>query len=141
MPTGLFGLVGNRARSQMAEGLFNAAPPPGWRARSAGTEPGPRVSDAAIALMREVGIDISGGRPKGLADAMGPDVQLIVGLCAEEACPVIPGVRALHWPLPDPRERDLIQFRQIRDDLRTRIAQLVSDLTRGAEGTPPKRDR
>ncbi|HEX9244767.1 MAG TPA: hypothetical protein VGA35_01280, partial [bacterium] len=61
--------------------------------------------------------------------------------CAEEACPVIPGVRALHWPLPDPRERDLIQFRQIRDDLRTRIAQLVSDLTRGAEGTPPKRDR
>ena len=123
----------------MAEGLFNAAPPPGWRARSAGTEPGPRVSEAAIALMREVGIDISGGRPKGLADAMGPDVRLIVGLCAEEACPVIPGVRALHWPLPDPRERDLVPFRQIRDDLRTRIAQLTSDLTRGAEGTPPKR--
>lgn len=116
----------------MAEGLFNASPPAGWRARSAGTEPGPSVSNAAIALMRELGIDISAHRPKRVHDALGPDVEMVVGLCAEEACPVIPGVRSLHWPLPDPRERDLVQFRQIRDDLRVRIHQLVTDLEREA---------
>lgn len=116
----------------MAEGFFNAAPPAEWRARSAGTEPGTTVSDAAIALMREMGIDISAHRPKRVHEALGPDVELIVGLCAEEACPVIPGIRSLHWPLPDPRERDLAQFRQIRDDLRTKIRQLVADLERGA---------
>ncbi len=112
----------------MAEGLFNAAAPPGWRARSAGTEPRTHVSTVAVALLRELGIDISGAQPKRLADALGPDVALVVGLCAEEACPAVPGVPSLHWPLPDPRDRDPAQFRQIRDDLRDRITRLAADL-------------
>ncbi len=74
----------------MAEGLFNARAPAGWRAGSAGTEPAKRVRPEAIAVMREIGIDISGQRPKGLSDVLGPDVALVIGLCAEEACPVVP---------------------------------------------------
>src|SRR3972149_1893073 len=87
----------------MAEALFNAAPPPGWRARSAGTEPKGRVRPEAIAVMGEVGLDISRQVPKRLDQALGPDVALVVGLCAEEICPVVPGARSLHWPLADPR--------------------------------------
>lgn len=116
----------------MAEGLFNALAPAGWEARSAGTDPRDTVRPEAIVAMREAGIDISHHRPKTIADAMTPDVELVVGLCAEEACPVIPGVRALHWPLPNPVGRDVQFFRETRDDLAARIRQLIRDLT-GAE--------
>jgi len=119
----------------MAEALFNAAPPPGWRARSAGTEPKAAVRPEAVAVMREVGIDISRAVPKGLAGARGPDVALVVGLCAEEACPVIPGARSAHWPLPDPRPGDLEDHRRIRDDLRDRLEELAAALR---EERPPR---
>jgi arsenate reductase len=120
------------SRSQMAEGLFNALAPSGWRAGSAGTDPGEHVRAEAITVMREIGIDISGHRPKSLQAAMGPDVQLAVGLCAEEACPVIPGVQSLHWPLPDPAARPLSVFRAVRDELSRRVRVLIQDLTGGA---------
>ncbi len=113
----------------MAEGLFNALAPAGWRAGSAGTDPGDRVRDEAVAAMRETGIDISDHRPKSMEAAMGSDVQLVVGLCAEEACPVLPGVRSLHWPLPDPSGGGIEKFRAVRDDLSQRIRALARDLT------------
>lgn len=113
----------------MAEGLFNQAPPPGWRAGSAGTEPAARVNPHAVAVMREIGIDISGARPKHLRDALGPDIGLVVGLCAEEACPVVPGARSEHWPLRDPAgSQDLQVYRDLRDELRGRIEDLVARL-------------
>lgn len=115
----------------MAEGLFNAIAPSGWRAGSAGTEPGPQVRPEAASVMREIGIDISGGRPNLLRDALGPDVALVVGLCAEEACPVVPGARSEHWPLPNPAGQDIAVFREIRDGLRQRVADLAARLEAG----------
>ncbi len=112
----------------MAEALFNAAPPAGWRARSAGTEPAAQVRPEAVAVMGEVGLDISDRRPKGLDEGLGPDVALVIGLCAEEACPVVPGARSLHWPLPAPRPGDLADHREIRDTLFGRIVRLRADL-------------
>lgn len=112
----------------MAEALFNAAPPPGWRARSAGTEPKDRVRPEAVTVMAEAGIDISRQVPKRLEAALGPDVAMVVGLCAEEACPVVPGVRSLHWPLPDPPPGDVDAHRRIREDLRQRIRHLADEL-------------
>jgi arsenate reductase len=117
----------------MAEGLFNALAPAGWQARSAGTDPQGKVRPEAIAAMREIGIDIAQHWPKAISDAMAPDVELVVGLCAEEACPVIPGVRMIHWPLPNPAGREVQFFRDTRDDLVARIRQLIHDLT-GAKG-------
>jgi arsenate reductase (thioredoxin) len=105
----------------MAEALFNAAAPPGWRAGSAGTEPAAAVRPEAVAVMAEVGLDISSQRPRALADALGPDVALVVGLCAEEACPVVPGAAMEHWPLANPAGRDIAFFRETRDELRRRI--------------------
>lgn len=113
----------------MAEALFNAAAPPGWRAGSAGTEPAITVRPEAVAVMRELGLDLSGQRPKSLADALGPDVSLVIGLCAEEACPVVPGATMEHWPLANPAGRDIAVFREIRDELRSRIGELIARLT------------
>jgi arsenate reductase len=124
----------------MAEALFNAAPPPGWRARSAGTEPGAKVRAEAVAVMVELGLDISSQVPKGLTHALGPDVGLVVGLCEEEACPVIPGARSLHWPLPVPRSGDHGHYRQIRDVLRKRIEGLVTDLQQEPHSRTPAGD-
>lgn len=113
----------------MAEGLFNARAPEGWRASSAGTEPALNVRPEAIVVMREIGIDISGQWPKGLRDILGPDVALVIGLCAEEACPVVPGARSEHWPLPDPAgTKDPHVYRQIRDELNRRIDDLIRRL-------------
>jgi len=79
--------------------------------------------------MREIGIDISAQRPKGLPEVLGPDVALVIGLCAEEACPVIPGVRSEHWPLPDPAgTSDLGFYRNLRDELKRRIDALIPQL-------------
>ena len=113
----------------MAEGLFNATAPQGWRAGSAGTEPAAQVRPEAIAVMREIGIDISSHRPKQLRDALGSDVALVIGLCQEEACPVVPGVRSEEWPLPDPAgSTDLAVYRRLRDELRRPIDDLTTKL-------------
>jgi len=60
------------------------------------------------------------------------EVELVVGLCAEEACPVVPGVRSLHWPLPNPAGQSIERFREVRDELSVRVRALIRDLT-GAE--------
>ena len=112
----------------MAEALFNMIARAGWRAGSAGTEPSTQVRLEAVTAMREIGIDLSGRQPKHLRDVLGPDVELVVGLCQEEACPVVPGVRSEHWPLPDPSGKDLAFFRDLREDLRRRVAELAARL-------------
>jgi arsenate reductase len=118
----------------MAEGVARARAPAGWRVFSAGSNPG-RLSSTAVEAMREVGIDISAHRSKGMEDVPLEDADLIITLCAEEVCPVVPGGRArrLHWPLPDPAAvtgdpgARLERFRAVRDDLARRIAELWTD--------------
>ena len=122
----------------MAEALFNAAAPEGWRSGSAGTDPKGTVRDEAVAVMREIGLDIRAHVPRSLDAALGPDVELVVGLCAEEACPVVPGVRSLHWPIPNPAGGTIERYRESRDSLRSLIGGLVRDL---GEGTRARRQR
>ncbi len=115
-------------RSQMAEAFFNATAPLGWRAGSAGTAPATQIMPQTFAVMAELDFGLEGQYPKSLEEALGPDVALVIGLCAEEACPIIPGVPNEHWPLPDPVGRELNFVRSIRDDLRRRVADLVKRL-------------
>lgn len=130
--TVIFLCVANSARSQMAEGLLRAHAPDGWLAYSAGSHPA-RLSATAVEAMREVGINISSQYSKGIEDVPLGDADLIVTLCAEEVCPVVPGSRArkLHWPLPDPASvtdpaARLERFRAVRDELARRIEDLLS---------------
>jgi arsenate reductase len=129
--TVVFLCVANSARSQMAEGLLRARAPGGWRAYSAGSHPA-RLSSTGVEAMREIGIDISSQYSKGVDEVPLADADLIITLCAEEVCPVVPGGRAkrLHWPLPDPAAvtdpaSRLERFRAVRDELATRIDRLL----------------
>lgn len=136
----LFLCVANSARSQMAEGIARALVPPGTKVWSAGSQP-TRVRPEAIMVLEELGLDISHHRAKAVGDIPAAEVDTVVTLCGEEECPAFLGeARRLHWGLPDPAAVDgneaerLYAFRQVRDDLRDRIAALLRDSE--SEGDP-----
>lgn len=127
----LFLCVANSARSQMAEGIARALAPAGVRISSAGSVP-TSVRPQAVEALREIGIDISGQRSKGV-DEIGASVDAVVTLCAEEVCPVWLGAaERVHWGLPDPaavegpEARRLEAFREVRDELVRRLRVLFT---------------
>ena len=126
----VFLCVANSARSQLAEALARRIAPPGTMVLSAGSNPW-QVHPMAIRVLAEVGIDISGARAKGMVEIHLERADLVVTLCAEEVCPVVPPtVRRLHWPLEDPAEawgegEMLKRFRETRDLLEKKIGELL----------------
>lgn len=133
----LFLCVANSARSQMAEGLARALLAD-VDVSSAGSRP-TQVSPYAIEALAELRIDISGQRSKSLEEIAPADLDLVVTLCAEEVCPVLPGsVRRLHWPIHDPASGDPSlapeemrrRFRAARDEIKAKIEILSRDLLR-----------
>ncbi len=102
--TVLFACVHNAGRSQMAAAWFNQlADPKKVNAVSAGTEPGTRVHPEVVTVMREVGIDLSNGRPQFLSDDLANTASLLVTMGCGEACPFVPGLERSDWPLEDPK--------------------------------------
>jgi len=111
----------------MAEGLARASAPPGWEVHSAGSSPS-IVNPLAIEALRELEIDITGHKSKGLDDVPMDDADLVVTLCADEVCPVVPqGAEHLDWAMPDPAGAgDQIRFqmdafREARDEIKKKI--------------------
>ena len=98
----LFLCVANSARSQMAEGLARQILGERAEVSSAGSDPQP-VNPHAVEAMAEIGIDITGQHAKSVETIDLSGLDLLVTLCAEEVCPVLPEqVRRLHWPIDDP---------------------------------------
>lgn len=129
----LFLCVANSARSQMAEGLARATLGDDVRIFSAGSKPS-KVNPYAIEAMAEQGIDIAGHVSKSVDTIDPASIDLVITLCAEEVCPVLPGrVQRLHWPIPDPASSDPSltpddirqRFREARDRIAGRIAVLA----------------
>jgi arsenate reductase len=101
----LFLCVANSARSQMAEGLARAALGPNVEVLSAGSEPSV-VNPYAIEAMAELSVDIGHHRSKSVDKVDPASLDMVITLCAEEVCPLLPGrVRRLHWALRIPRRR------------------------------------
>jgi arsenate reductase len=128
----LFLCVANSARSQMAEGIARSLAPAQVRIWSAGSRP-THVRPEAIAVLGEIGIDISGYRSKSVSEIPPDGIDTVITLCDEEECPIFAGkARRLHWGLPDPgairglEEDRLSAFRRTRDELRRRIGALFA---------------
>ena len=135
----LFLCTGNSCRSQMAEGWARKLGSDGLSVQSAGIEAHGK-NPRAIAVMQEVGVDISGQASTKLTDAMLNAADYLVTVCghADEHCPVVPAhVRKEHWPLTDPakatgtEEEIMTTFRASRDDIRNRVADLLQRLRAG----------
>jgi arsenate reductase len=131
----LFLCTHNSARSQMAEGLLRHLAGDRFEAMSAGTE-ATHVRPLAIRAMEEIGIDISSQESKTLDRYLGEPFEYVITVCddANEACPFFPGATTrLHWSLRDPsqargsEEERLAVFRSVRDELRSRIEQELTN--------------
>ena len=125
----LFVCTGNRARSQMAEGLLRRLAGDRYESHSAGTEP-KGLAAGTVEVMREIGIDVSGQRSKHVDEYAGQPFDYVITVCesARQVCPVFPGGgERIHWDVEDPlyaeeRGASTIEaLRAARDELRTRI--------------------
>ncbi len=126
--------TGNSCRSQMAEGFARSLGGARLEVASAGIEPS-TVNPRAIAVMREVGVNISGHTSKGIDPELLRRADVVITLCgdANDRCPSVPSAaRRLHWDLPDPARAAgteaevLAVFRSVRDDIKRRVSALVA---------------
>jgi arsenate reductase len=125
--TVIFACVHNAGRSQMAAAFFNAiADPSKARAVSGGTQPAGSVHPEVVAVMAEIGLDLSQAQPQRLTTEMANSASLLVTMGCGEACPLVPGLRRDDWPLRDPKGEPIEQVRAIRDEIRGRIERLVT---------------
>ena len=126
MKTVIFACIHNAGRSQMAAAWFNTlADPAKARAISAGTDPGTKVHPEVLEAMREVGIDLADRKPQKLTDELARGASMLVTMGCGEACPVVPGLRREDWPLEDPKGKPMERVREIRDEVRGRIEDLI----------------
>ena len=132
-PKVLFLCTGNSRRTQMAEGFLRAMAGDRFDVMSAGSEETPLDPDA-VAVMREVGVDISGQETKAVNRFLGRRFNYVVTLCdreKERTCPIFPGaIWRLQWDLEDPskavtREERRAALRRVRDDIQQRVAAFV----------------
>ena len=127
-PVVLFLCTHNAGRSQIALGYFQQLAADNAVAWSGGSEPGEQVNPAAVAAMKEVGIDISAEFPKPWTDEVVKAADVVVTMGCGDACPVFPGKRYLDWELPDPQGLDVEAVRPIRDQIETKARGLLHDL-------------
>jgi arsenate reductase len=125
----IFACVHNAGRSQMAAAYFNSmASPEVGRATSAGTSPAGSVHPEVVAVMREVGIDLTAARPQLLTADLAATADVLITMGCGEQCPFVPGVVREDWPLPDPKGRSIDAVRTIRDEVRVRVQDLLKRL-------------
>src|SRR5665213_3021897 len=126
MNTVIFACIHNAGRSQMAAAWFNAlADTSKARAISAGTDPGARVHPEVLTAMREVDIKLEAIAPQKLTDELAATATILVTMGCGEACPVVPGLRRMDWPLEDPKGKPVERVREIRDDVKSRVSALL----------------
>ncbi len=130
----LFVCIHNSARSQMAEGMLRAWAGDRYEVASGGTEAS-SVRPEAVAVMDELGIDISGHASKTIERYMGQPWDWLVPVCEEacEACPYVPGAKTvLRWAFDDPSAASgteaerLVVFRRVRDELATQVRSFIA---------------
>ena len=137
----LFLCTGNSCRSQMAEGWARHLKGDVIEAYSAGVNPA-SLSQRAVKVMADAGLDISGQKSKHIDDIIGIQFDYVVTVCdnAREHCPVFPGrVRKIHKAFDDPslvqgsEDEIIAAFTKTRDKIRTFVEMLTKSLEKQAE--------
>ena len=135
MSTVLFVCLHNAGRSQMSQALLERAAGGQHTALSAGTTPGKRIHPEVVAVMRELGFELSDRKPRLLTRELAEQADIVVTMGCGDQCPYIPGRRYLDWDLADPTGLRLDQVRVIRDEIGRRVDELVAKL----DALPDKR--
>ena len=126
-PSVLILCTGNSCRSHLAEGILRHVAGDLFDVYSAGSKPAGYVHPKAIAVMQEIGIDISGHTSKHMNEFLDKKIETVITVCgnADQACPMFPGqVNRYHWGFDDPahatgtEEENLAVFRRVRDQIK-----------------------
>ena len=128
-PSVLFVCVHNAGRSQMAAAFLTTLSQGAIEVRSAGSQPAETVNPAAVEAMAELGIDMSAEIPKVLTTEAVRESDVVITMGCGDTCPIFPGKRYEDWALEDPAGQGVESVRPIRDDIKTRIEDLIASLT------------
>jgi len=127
-PTVLFVCVHNAGRSQMAAGYLRHLAGDRVQVLSAGSEPKDQINPIAVEAMAEEGIDIANNTPKILSEEAVQASDVVITMGCGDACKFYPGKRYEDWKLDDPAGQGIEAVRVIRDDIKGRIEQLISEI-------------
>lgn len=127
-PSVLFVCVHNAGRSQMAAAWLSHLAGDSIEVRSAGSAPAEQVNPAAVEAMAEVGIDIAAQTPKILTTDAVKESDVVITMGCGDTCPIFPGKRYEDWELVDPACKGVAEVRPVRDEIRTRIEELIASL-------------
>jgi arsenate reductase (thioredoxin) len=129
----LFVCLHNAGRSQMSQALFAREAGGRHTSESAGSvaEPGGHVHPEVVEVMNELGIDLSDRTPQRLTDELAARADVLVTMGCGDTCPYFPGKRYIDWDLPDPKDRPVEEVRATRDEILSRVRDLVADLDGG----------
>lgn len=137
----MFLCTGNSCRSQIAEGFAREFGKGLNEPFSAGLRPAGFVHPKAIAVMKEINIDISGQKSKAIDEELLKQMDVIITLCgsAEDSCPwTPPEIKRIHWPIDDPvvatgtEEEIMNEFRRARDEIKEKVIKFIEEV-KGAE--------
>ncbi len=128
VPEVLFVCVHNAGRSQMAAALLDHHAQGRVHVRSAGSTPADEINPAVVAVMDEVGLDLSKEFPKPLTTEVVQAADVVITMGCGDACPVFPGKRYLDWELRDPSGLPVDEVRPIRDEIDLRVRGLMAEL-------------
>ncbi|MFV0451443.1 MAG: arsenate reductase ArsC [Propioniciclava sp.] len=130
-PSVLFLCIHNAGRSQMAAGYLRHLGGDRVEVRSAGSAPAEAINPAAVAAMAEEGIDIAAEQPKALTTDAVQLSDVVITMGCGDTCPFYPGKRYEDWVLGDPAGQGVAAVRPIRDEIRRRVASLLTELLPG----------
>jgi arsenate reductase (thioredoxin) len=123
----VFVCVENARRSQMAQGIAEAFGQGTVEAYSAGSRPSSLIDPLVIEVMKEKGIDLSAKHPKSLNDLPPVEMDFLVTMGCEEACPAVLSKRVLEWNIPDPKGKSIEVFREVRDLIEDKVRSLLNE--------------
>ena len=128
MKTVLFVCLHNAGRSQMAAGFLQTLANGKVRVLSAGSAPKESINPLAVQVMEEVGIDIANNQPKVLTNEAVQESDVVITMGCGDACPFYPGKRYEDWVLEDPAGQSIEKVREIRDEIRRRVDELIKEI-------------
>lgn len=125
----MFVCVHNAGRSQMAAGFMRELGGDQVEVLSAGSAPKDSINPVAVEAMSELGIDIANQRPKVLTPEAVQQSDVVITMGCGDACPIYPGKRYEDWALEDPAGQGIEAVRVIRDQIKARVQELLSEIS------------
>ena len=126
----LFVCVENAGRSQMAEAFFRKFTEGKFNVNSAGTVPSKNLNPIVVQVMKEIGIDMASQSPKTISNSMIDNSfkTINMGCMDKESCPALFVKDTIDWNIPDPKEKTIEQVREIRDQIKSEVLNLIASI-------------